>query len=369
MAEVKINQLKKTYPDGSEILKGISLDVEDGEFIILVGPSGCGKSTLLRMIAGLESITEGDLYIGERRANTIDPSKRGVAMVFQSYALYPHLTVRENMGFSLWFNNTPKEQIERDVEGVASILQLTPILDKKPGELSGGQRQRVAIGRAIVRSPDVFLFDEPLSNLDAALRTDMRTELTRLHRRLKSTMIYVTHDQVEAMTMGDRICVLNKGEVQQVDSPMNLYHMPKNKFVASFIGSPSMNFAKGTVRKQDGGLFIEFKGYSLPLPERMNGSAELYLGHEIWCGIRPEHIGNQQLLPPEMPAFLVDIDVHERLGFDEIIHFRLGENQFMSRIPHEKSELQGEQRQCQVVFDIDKIHLFDILTEKNILIP
>jgi multiple sugar transport system ATP-binding protein len=368
MADVIINQLRKTYSDGSEILKGISLDVADGEFIILVGPSGCGKSTLLRMIAGLESITEGDLYIGARRANDIDPSKRGVAMVFQSYALYPHLTVRENMGFSLWFNKTPKAQILQDVEGVANVLQIAHILDKKPGDLSGGQRQRVAIGRAIVRSPDVFLFDEPLSNLDAALRTDMRTELTRLHRRLKSTMIYVTHDQVEAMTMGDRICVLNKGEVQQVDSPMNLYHDPKNKFVASFIGSPSMNFAQGIIRKANDALYVEFSGYSLPLPQRLYATAQRYLNHDIWCGIRPEHIGNRRLLAEGMPEFMVDVDVHERLGFDEIIHFRLGEHHYLSRIPHEKSELAAGQPQCKVVFDRDKLHLFDMVTEKNITI-
>lgn len=366
MANVKINNLKKIYPDGTEVLKGVSLDVRDGEFMILVGPSGCGKSTLLRMIAGLEDITDGDLHIGNLFANKVDASKRGVAMVFQSYALYPHLTVRENMAFSLWFNKTPKEQVKRDVEGVAEILQLSKILDKKPGDLSGGQRQRVAIGRAIVRSPEVFLFDEPLSNLDAALRTDMRTELTHLHRRLKSTMIYVTHDQVEAMTMGDRICVLNKGEIQQVDSPMNLYHAPKNKFVAGFIGSPSMNFAKGTLIKSEGCYAIQFAGFSLPIPEKLSINAERYLGVEVWCGIRPEHIGNEATLSTHMPSFIVDVDVHERLGFDEIVHFRLGNHKYMSRLPHEKSTLIEGETQCKVVFDIDKMHLFDVKTEENI---
>lgn len=369
MAHVQINNIKKTYSDGTEVLKGISLNIKDGEFMILVGPSGCGKSTLLRMIAGLEDITSGDLYIGSTYANQVDPSKRGVAMVFQSYALYPHLTVRENMAFSLWFNKTPKERIAKDVEGVADILQLTHILDKKPGDLSGGQRQRVAIGRAIVRSPEVFLFDEPLSNLDAALRTDMRTELTHLHRRLKNTMIYVTHDQVEAMTMGDRICVLNQGEIQQVDSPMNLYHAPRNKFVAGFIGSPSMNFAQGTIIKHGAEYQLQFEGFTLPIPEHLYMSVKPYLGNDVWCGIRPEHIGNEVTLAENMPSFIVDIDVHERLGFDEIIHFRLGTHKYMSRIPHEKSLLAEGERQCKIVFDIEKLHLFDILTEKNIALP
>ncbi len=241
MAKVALQKLGKRYDDGTEVIRNVSLDIEDGEFMVFVGPSGCGKSTMLRMLAGLEDITQGDLTIGERRVNDVAPSKRGVAMVFQSYALYPHMTVYENMAFGLKLAGVKRDEVDRLVRQVAEVLKLTPLLSRRPKALSGGQRQRVAIGRAIVRKPDVFLFDEPLSNLDAALRVQMRIELARLHSQLKATMIYVTHDQVEAMTLGDRIAVFNGGVIEQVGRPLELYNRPANRFVATFLGSPSMN--------------------------------------------------------------------------------------------------------------------------------
>src|SRR6266478_6739619 len=265
MASLKLKNIVKQFGQ-IQVIHGISLEIEDGEFVVFVGPSGCGKTTLLRVIAGLEEMTEGEVWIGNRKVNNEDPASRGVAMVFQSYALYPHMNVEENMGFGLRMAKRPKHEIKERVARAAEILQLTPLLRRRPKQLSGGQRQRVAIGRAIVREPEVFLFDEPLSNLDAKLRVNMRAELIKLHERLDATMLYVTHDQVEAMTMGDRIVVMRNGFIQQVGPPMEVYNQPQNQFVAGFIGSPPMNFLEAQLVPNNGGLAVDLKGMRLPLP-------------------------------------------------------------------------------------------------------
>lgn len=285
MADVSLRGVKKQF-GALSVIKGVDLDVKDGEFCVFVGPSGCGKSTLLRMIAGLEDITEGSLAIGGKDMTSIGPSERGVAMVFQSYALYPHMTVSENIGFGLKMTGHSKAMIAERTAVAAKLLQLEPLLDRKPGQLSGGQRQRVAIGRAIVRNPEVFLFDEPLSNLDAALRVQMRTELSKLHQDLKATMIYVTHDQVEAMTMADKIVVLSAGKIEQVGSPLELYHRPNNLFVAGFIGSPKMNFLKVQVSAAEGAAVVRLPGADISIPTH---GASVPAG-EMTFGLRPEHI-------------------------------------------------------------------------------
>jgi multiple sugar transport system ATP-binding protein len=285
MADVSLRGVKKQF-GALSVIKGVDLDVKDGEFCVFVGPSGCGKSTLLRMIAGLEEITSGALSIGGQDMTSIGPSERGVAMVFQSYALYPHMTVSENIGFGLKMTGHSKAMIAERTAVAAKLLQLEPLLDRKPGQLSGGQRQRVAIGRAIVRNPEVFLFDEPLSNLDAALRVQMRTELSKLHQDLKATMIYVTHDQVEAMTMADKIVVLSAGKIEQVGSPLELYHRPNNLFVAGFIGSPKMNFLKVQVSASEGAAVVRLPGADISIPTH---GASVPAG-ELTFGLRPEHI-------------------------------------------------------------------------------
>jgi lactose/L-arabinose transport system ATP-binding protein len=321
MSGVKLRGVRKSF--GSlEVIKGVDLDVRSKEFVVFVGPSGCGKSTLLRMIAGLEPITSGDLEIGGERKNDVDPSKRGIAMVFQTYALYPHMTVRDNMGFALRFARTPKDEIARQVSQAARILGLEPLLERYPKELSGGQRQRVAIGRAIVRHPQVFLFDEPLSNLDAELRVQMRVELARLHKELRVTMIYVTHDQTEAMTLADRIVVLNAGHIEQIGAPLDLYDDPANRFVAGFIGSPKMNFLAGKiVEASDGAAVIEllnFGGARLrkpltgPLPKA---------GGELTVGVRPEHFLDAGKGDCDIT---VKADVAEHLGSVSYVHTRSG---------------------------------------------
>lgn len=308
MSSIRLKNVVKRF-DKTVTLHNINIDIEDGEFTVFVGPSGCGKSTLLRMIAGLEEITEGDVYIGEQRVNDVDPSRRGVAMVFQSYALYPHMTIAENMGYGLKVNGVPKEEIRHQVEMVAKTLQLSHLLDRKPKQLSGGQRQRTAIGRAIVRNPQVFMFDEPLSNLDAELRVDMRLHISKLHQELKTTMVYVTHDQTEAMTLADKIVVMNYGKVEQMGAPMDLYYNPVNKFVAGFIGSPKMNFLPAEVISwQPDRLEVRLtpeKNLTLALSTR-----ELATGDAITLGIRPEH-----LLSKETENQLeFNCEVVERLG-------------------------------------------------------
>ena len=312
MPQIEMKNVAKTY-GAVKVIHGVSMAIEKGEFTVFVGPSGCGKSTLLRMIAGLEEITGGDLFIGGQRMNEREPSERGVAMVFQSYALYPHMTVAENMSFGLRMAKAPKAEIEEKVGRAAAILQLTPLLDRKPAALSGGQRQRVAIGRAIVRNPDVFLFDEPLSNLDAELRVQTRVEIAKLHQTLGNTIIYVTHDQTEAMTLADRIVVLRAGLVEQIGSPVDLYENPDNEFVAGFIGSPRMNFFKATI-SQDGGQ-IAFGGISMPAPKL---SSALKAGDTIKIGIRPEHLDEAEGISLTAVA-----DVIEQLGSTAYIHASL----------------------------------------------
>nr|WP_315239535.1 sn-glycerol-3-phosphate ABC transporter ATP-binding protein UgpC [uncultured Albidiferax sp.] len=307
MADVKLTHITKSFGN-TDVIRGVDLEINKGEFVVFVGPSGCGKSTLLRMVAGLEDITSGDLEIGGLRVNDLDPSKRGIAMVFQSYALYPHMTVRDNMGFALRFAGVPKTEVATKVDAAAQVLGLGPLMDRKPKALSGGQRQRVAIGRAIVRDPKVFLFDEPLSNLDAELRVHMRIEIARLHRELGSTIIYVTHDQVEAMTLADKIVVLRAGQVEQVGAPLEVYDNPANTFVAGFIGSPKMNFLDGVVRGADAGLcHIELPGFGGKLVSIPFTGPAPTTGAEVTVGVRPEH-------------FREDGDGHLQLTIDMLEH-------------------------------------------------
>ncbi len=309
MSQLNLKRLEKSFNE-ARIIKGIDLDVAEGEFVVFVGPSGCGKSTLLRMIAGLEDVTEGQIEIGGKVVNDLPPVQRGIAMVFQSYALYPHMTVYENIAFPLRVEKLPQDEVDRRVSAAAKVLQLEPRLKHRPGQLSGGQRQRVAIGRAIVRQPKIFLFDEPLSNLDAALRSEMRIELMELHKRLGSTMIYVTHDQIEAMTMADKIVVLNAGEISQVGSPLDLYHKPDNIFVAGFIGSPKMNFINGKVRSADGSTVSVDLGKLgvLSLPRTSTSVA----GQEVTVGIRPEHmqLGAGEFTISTMPNIVEHLGIH-----------------------------------------------------------
>ena len=348
MADVELKDLVKVYTPGQEAtVKGANLRVGDGEFFILLGPSGCGKSTLLRMIAGLESITSGTLKIGDREVGALAPKDRDIAMVFQSYALYPHLTVRDNLGFGLKMRKVPRDEIEARIAEVAPPLGLEPLLDRLPKALSGGQRQRVALGRAIVREPAVFLLDEPLSNLDAKLRGAMRVELKRLHTRLGATMIYVTHDQVEAMTLGDRVAVLNGGHIQQVGPPMEVYERPANRFVASFLGSPAMNFMPATL----GAGTIEFGGLSFPRPSHLSeapeGQAEL--------GVRPEHLG---LAGAGEEGVLAKVAVVEPLGAETLVTCDLdGERTLVARMSVGAPPAAGEE--VRLVAKLEQVHLFD----------
>jgi lactose/L-arabinose transport system ATP-binding protein len=335
MSNLKLRGIRKSF--GSiEVIKGVDLDIASKEFVVFVGPSGCGKSTLLRMIAGLEAISGGDLEIGRERMNEVDPSKRGIAMVFQTYALYPHMTVRENMGFALRFAGTPKAEIAKKVQEAARILELEPLLHRYPKQLSGGQRQRVAIGRAIVRDPQVFLFDEPLSNLDAELRVQMRVEISRLHKELGVTMIYVTHDQTEAMTLADRIVVLRDGFVEQIGRPLDLYDNPANQFVAGFIGSPKMNFLAGTVAEASGDqinvALTNHAGVSFALPVTAALPAK---GSALTVGVRPEHFGEAG---QGIADLTLAIDVAEHLGSTSYIHAHsAGERLVIERDEHRKS--------------------------------
>jgi multiple sugar transport system ATP-binding protein len=353
MADLKIHNLKKGF-DGNEIIKGIDLDIRNREFVVFVGPSGCGKSTLLRLIAGLEEVSSGRIELDGRDITDLSPAKRDLAMVFQTYALYPHMTVRKNMSFALDLAGADKEEVTRKIEAAARTLELEPLLERKPRQLSGGQRQRVAIGRAIVRNPKVFLFDEPLSNLDAALRVQMRLELSRLHQELQATMIYVTHDQVEAMTLADKVVVLNGGRIEQVGSPMELYHHPANLFVAGFLGTPKMGFLKGKVsRVEAAGCDIELDaGCHLSLPL---GSAALSIGDPVTLGIRPEHLNRSTDGSCQLE---VKADVSERLGSDTYCHVisQAGEPLTM-RIRGDFSPRYGES--LKLTLDAAHCHLFD----------
>ena len=374
MAEVILKKVEKTYPNGFKAVHGIDLDIKDGEFMVFVGPSGCAKSTTLRMIAGLEEITGGEIWIGDKLVNDLPPKDRGIAMVFQNYALYPHMTVYENMAFGLKMAKTPKDEIDRRVKEAAEKLEITNLLDRKPKEMSGGQRQRVAVGRAIVRKPDVFLFDEPLSNLDAKLRVSMRVKITQLHKRLKeegqtATMIYVTHDQVEAMTMGDRICVLNYGKIMQVDIPLNLYKKPANKFVAGFIGSPSMNFIEGHIEENEKNmLFVFGNERKLVLPKRMEESLKNYVGKEVILGIRPENIGNKITNSEGKNGNFIsgNVSIVEYMGNEEYVYFKIDGQEFVSRIEARKSENLTHGSEGIFYFNMKKAHIFSKETEENL---
>ncbi|WP_291259814.1 ABC transporter ATP-binding protein [Fusobacterium sp.] len=378
MSQVVLKKVEKQYPNGFKAVHGIDLDIKDGEFMVFVGPSGCAKSTTLRMIAGLEEITGGEIWIGDKLVNDLPPKDRGIAMVFQNYALYPHMTVYENMAFGLKMAKVPKDEIDRRVREAAEKLEITQLLDRKPKEMSGGQRQRVAVGRAIVRKPDVFLFDEPLSNLDAKLRVSMRVKITQLHKQLKAegqtaTMIYVTHDQVEAMTMGDRICVLNYGKIMQVDTPLNLYNKPANKFVAGFIGSPAMNFINGKIIKKEGSLYFDFAGNQLLIfQEEKCKALEKYTDKEIILGIRPEHIGNKlskiQKDEAKVNFLTGKVSIVEHMGNEEFLYFSISGIEMISRIEVTKSVSVGYGEENEFYFDIEKAHFFDEDTEENIIL-
>ncbi|MDR1116893.1 MAG: sn-glycerol-3-phosphate ABC transporter ATP-binding protein UgpC [Oscillospiraceae bacterium] len=368
MSSVTLKSVYKKYSGGVVAVSDFNLDVEDKEFIILVGPSGCGKSTTLRMIAGLEEISDGDLYIDGKRCNDIPPKERDIAMVFQNYALYPHMTVFENMAFGLKLRRIPKDEIKRRVDEAARILEIEHLLDRKPAALSGGQRQRVALGRAIVRSPKVFLLDEPLSNLDAKLRAQMRTELTKLHNRLATTFIYVTHDQTEAMTMGTRIVVMKDGFIQQISSPQNLYEYPSNLFVATFIGSPQMNTIEATLIDEGGVTYAKFGDSKVALPENKGRKPEVmaYIGKEVILGIRPEIIHDEEVYLTQFPNDLVnaDVEVVELMGNETFLYLVCEGRQFTARVSNRSTAKSGDK--IKVAFDPNKIHIFDKDTEKTI---
>jgi len=375
MASLSLKHIFKRYSDSVTAVSDFNLEIQDKEFVVLVGPSGCGKSTTLRMIAGLEEISDGELFIGDRLVNDVAPKDRDIAMVFQNYALYPHMTVYENMAFGLKLRKTPKDQIKRRVDAAAEILDITHLLDRKPKALSGGQRQRVALGRAIVREPQVFLLDEPLSNLDAKLRAQMRTELSKLHHDLGTTFIYVTHDQTEAMTMGDRIVVMKDGFIQQVDSPQNLYEKPCNAFVAGFMGSPQMNFIDGKLVSNAGILGIEFSNvngkakYCIKIPEGKikDDNVKSYIGKEVIMGIRPEHLHDDEMFLSLAKDGVVEVkvEVTELMGAETFLYLNLEGQQITARVDPRTTARPGDV--LKIAFDVNKIHLFDKETEKVIM--
>jgi multiple sugar transport system ATP-binding protein len=362
MAEVTLNGIRKDYGPLT-VIPHLDLDIQDHEFMVLVGPSGCGKSTALRMIAGLEEITGGTIEIDHRVVNDVAPKDRDIAMVFQSYALYPHMTVRQNLEFGLKIRKTPKEEMNRRVAEAAQILGITELLDRKPKQLSGGQRQRVAVGRAIVRKPKVFLFDEPLSNLDAKLRVQMRAEISKLQKTLQTTTVYVTHDQIEAMTMGDRIAVMNKGELQQVGTPLEVYERPANLFVASFIGTPPMNFIPATLT--GGGTTVTASGFKLPVPQAFRVAAAGHDGRKVVFGVRPENIREA---PREASGGTVPIEVTvefvEPLGHEVIVHGRVGDDLLVAKVDPHRAPRMGSR--MPLVIEVEAGHLFDAATEQRL---
>ena len=378
MASLSLRNVYKKYPGGVVAVSDFNLEIKDKEFIILVGPSGCGKSTTLRMVAGLEEISDGEIYIGDRLVNDVAPKDRDIAMVFQNYALYPHMSVFDNMAFGLKLRKTSKDEIRRRVEEAARILDIEHLLERKPKALSGGQRQRVALGRAIVREPKVFLLDEPLSNLDAKLRAQMRTEISKLHQRLGTTFIYVTHDQTEAMTMGTRIVVMKGGFVQQVDTPQNLYLYPCNLFVAGFIGSPQMNFIESVLLKEGNDYFVEFGSedtktragvkFKIKLPESKNkdNCLEEYVGKEIIMGIRPENVHNEEDLLAAYPDGIVEakVEVTELMGAETYLYMDCEGHSINARVAPTNTARPGDV--IKIALEPDKIHLFDKDTEKTI---
>jgi multiple sugar transport system ATP-binding protein len=364
MAEVKLVNVSKTFDKGTEAVKNVNLEIKDKEFVVLVGPSGCGKSTTLRMIAGLEEVTSGELYIDEELMNYITPKNRDIAMVFQNYALYPHMTVYENMAFGLKLRKYKKSEIDERVNEAAAILNLEELLDRRPKALSGGQRQRVAVGRAIVRKPKVFLFDEPLSNLDAKLRVQMRTEISKLHKKLDATIVYVTHDQTEAMTMGSRIVIMNKGIVHQVDTPIDLYNKPVNKFVAGFIGSPAMNFIEGTISSENTKLLFtsDSNELGLQIDDGKYPSIRSYNNKQLIIGVRPEDI-----LPAnnnETGSYNANLEVVEPMGNELFLYFTLSGVQIVARVSKEFLFAAGDN--INLSFNPDKLYFFDKESEQSI---
>jgi len=367
MATVNLQNVDKVYPGNVKAVSDFNMDIADGEFVVLVGPSGCGKSTTLRMVAGLEEISAGTIRIGERLVNDVPPKDRDIAMVFQNYALYPHMTVRDNMAFGLKLRKFPKKEIEARIQEAARILHLAEYLDRRPKALSGGQRQRVAVGRAIVRQPAVFLFDEPLSNLDAKLRVQMRVEISQLHHQLAATMIYVTHDQVEAMTMGERIVVMKDGLVQQIDRPVALYDNPANRFVAGFIGTPPMNFLEGRIAGNNGDLrFLGEAGVDLPVGDRQKEALRPYTGQPITLGIRPEDIGSTLAESVEnAPRVEASVAVVEPMGSESYVHLKAGSSTFISRVDAHRSFRVGESAAPAVL--MERAHFFDPESETTII--
>ncbi|MBN3137225.1 ABC transporter ATP-binding protein [Pectobacterium punjabense] len=373
MAEVIFNKLEKVYSNGFKAVHGIDLTIKDGEFMVIVGPSGCAKSTTLRMLAGLETISGGEVRIGERVVNNLAPKERGIAMVFQNYALYPHMTVKENLAFGLKLSKIPKEQIEAQVAEAAKILELEELMDRLPRQLSGGQAQRVAVGRAIVKKPDVFLFDEPLSNLDAKLRASMRIRISDLHKQLKksgkaATSVYVTHDQTEAMTMGDRICVMKLGHIMQVDTPDNLYHFPVNMFVAGFIGSPEMNIKPCKLVEKDGQVGVVVGNNALVLNAEKQDKVRGYIGQDVFFGVRPDYVSVSDT-PFEGSHSQGELVRVENMGHEFFMYIKVDGFELTSRIPYDEGRLiieKGLHRPVYFQFDMEKCHIFDAKTEKNI---
>jgi len=366
VASVTYRNVTKRWGD-VEAVKDLSIEIPDGEFLVFVGPSGCGKSTSLRMLAGLEEITEGEILIGDRVVNNVAPKDRDIAMVFQSYALYPHMTVFDNMAFGLRLRRTPKQVIDERVRATAASLGIEQLLDRRPRQLSGGQRQRVALGRAIVREPAVFLLDEPLSNLDAKLRVEARAFISKLHQRLGTTFIYVTHDQTEAMTMGQRIAVLRAGELMQIDTPTNLYDYPNNVFVAGFIGSPAMNFFDNSTLVEEGGvLYIDTGYFRVEVPKNRYDVYRSYVGKKVIFGIRPENISHPELQPAGITPALIEanVDVVEEMGHEKIVYFEEGGKTFLARMDPRSKVAVGQR--TGAVFNMDTMQLFDVDTEQTI---
>jgi multiple sugar transport system ATP-binding protein len=354
MADVQLKKVGKTYESASATtIDGLDLHIRSGEFVVLVGPSGCGKSTTLRMIAGLEEVSSGEIWIGERRVDELDPRERDIAMVFQNYALYPHMTVAQNMSFGLRLAKVDKAEIRRKVEEAAKLLEISALLNRRPKQLSGGQRQRVAMGRAMVRDPAVFLFDEPLSNLDAKLRGQMRTEIRRLHKRLKATTVYVTHDQVEAMTLADRVVVLNNGKIEQQGTPQELYERPATRFVAGFIGSPSMNFLPAQVALDGGAPVLRLNSATLPSPADRRDALLPYVGKTVEVGLRPEHF----LAGDGKPDLSVPVDMAELLGPTTLVHFTLAGVPCAAMLAPQHAHPEGSQQPLRITYD--RMSLFD----------
>ncbi|KDE63614.1 ABC transporter ATP-binding protein [Fusobacterium necrophorum] len=370
MSSVTLKNIKKIYPGNVTAVKKFDIEIQDKEFIVLVGPSGCGKTTVLRMIAGLEEISEGELYIDEKKVNEVHPKERDIAMVFQNYALYPHMTIFENMAFGLKLRKFPKKIIEEKVKEVAKILEIDHLLDRYPKALSGGQRQRVALGRAIVREPRVFLMDEPLSNLDAKLRVHMRTEISRLHQRLNTTFIYVTHDQTEAMTMATRIVLMNEGEIQQIDTPKRMYDHPKNIFVARFIGSPQMNIFEGTVKKDKKDFYILLNDNTrleITDEKKIIFEKENYENKKVYLGIRPENLHETSVdtLTDKYSSLNLKINVIEMMGAETLLYMNMMGNEIIARVDPKTEKKVGDMVELRVHWN--RIHIFDYDNEKNIM--